>query len=40
MYSIRSLHANFHRANFRAEVFSKTAKTHRMHGPKLSIVTL
>ena len=40
MYSISSLHANFHRANFRAKAFSKTAKIHRIHGPKLSIVTL
>jgi hypothetical protein len=40
MYSICSLHANSHRANFRAEVFPKTAKTQRIHGPKLSIVTL
>jgi|GEM_PF-5166616 hypothetical protein len=40
MYFISSLHANFHRANFRAEVFSKTAQNYRIHGPKLSIVTL
>jgi hypothetical protein len=40
MYSIRSLHANSHRANFRAEVFPKTAKTQGIHGLKLSIVTL
>ena len=40
MYSISSLHANFHRANFSAEAFPKTAKTHWIHGSKLSIVTL
>jgi len=40
MYSIRSLHANSHSANFRAEVFPKTAKIQRIHGLKLSIVTL
>lgn len=40
MYPIRSLHANSHRADFREVAFPKTAKTHRMHGPKLSIVTL
>ena len=40
MYSISSLHANFHRANFCAEALSKIAKNHRIHGPKLSIVTL
>jgi hypothetical protein len=40
MYSIRSLHANSHRANFRGVAFLKTASTQRIHGLKLSIVTL
>jgi hypothetical protein len=37
MYSIRSLNANHLIGIFNAEVFPKIA---RIHGPKLSIVTL
>jgi hypothetical protein len=37
MYSTRSLNANHLIGIFNAEVFLKTA---RIHGPKLSIVTL